>query len=203
MRNLVVATTVLSLGVLLPGRATAVDACRVRIGSHDGVLRVYAKGVTGVFRWGGDAGSATNPFANAATCVAGGAAVACELGAAGTPEQITPPQLCALYLADDGPTACVTHIKPCTPGLRSGEPGPDGPQGPAGPAGPAGPTGPPGQAGADGASGPQGPQGLDGPTGPPGADGASGPQGPQGASGPSGPAAALSYVTCKIGRAHV
>jgi hypothetical protein len=156
-------------------------------------LRVYAKGVTGVLRCGGDAGSVTNPLANAATCVAAGAAAACELGASGTPEQITPPQLCSLYLADDGPNGCVTHIKPCTPGLRSGVPGADGPQGPAGPSGPAGPPGP---TGADGAPGPQGPSGLDGATGPSGPAGDPGPQGPQGVAGPSGPAAALSYVTC-------
>lgn len=199
MRTASWSAVVVAIGVLtmiVPQHAGAVTTCKVKIDRTSGALRVYAKGVAGTLRWGGDVSSVTESFVNGASCVSGGVATGCELGTTGTPERITPPRLCTLYLGDDGPDACATFIKGCTPGLRTGEPGIDGPTGPTGPAGPAGaagPAGPAGPTGAPGVAGATGPAGAAGPAGP------TGPAGPAGATGPTGPAgstAVVSYVTC-------
>ena len=128
----------LALGTLLAtsGAAHAIEGCKVKVAAHDGALLVSAGNVAANPRWGFAAGEETMAFANAATCVVAGAARKCELGATGTPERITPPPLCTLYLADDGPTACAAYIKRCVPGVRDAAQGPPGPQGPQGPPGP-------------------------------------------------------------------
>jgi hypothetical protein len=105
--------------VLAPLDADAVTTCRARIARGDGVIRVSAWGVTGSLRWGGAAGQETNPFFNSCVDVASGRAVDCRLGAPGSAEEITPPELCRVHLADDGPAACSAYIKGCTPGARS------------------------------------------------------------------------------------
>lgn len=145
-----------------PGHA--VSNCKAKLFKKDGTIRVKADNITGALTWGNEAGSETNTFANAATCIASGAARNCELGAPGSPEQITPPPLCTIYLADDGAQDCSAYIKGCTPGLRDatdleGPPGPTGPPGPPGPPGATGAPGSPGAAGQDGAPGPPGPPG--------------------------------------------
>ncbi len=187
MRILQVSALALVATIAMVSAAQAVDVCKVRVGRRDGVLQVFARDVNGTLLWGESAGTATNAFANAATCVTGDVASDCEIGDPGTPEQITPPQLCRIHLADGGPNSCSVYVKNCTPGLRSGVPGPEGPEGPPGPAGPQGPDG------AAGPEGPQGPVGNDGAQGPAGPDG---PQGPEGPEGPAGPAAVIAYVTC-------
>ena len=100
--------------------AGAVSKCSVTVKPLSGVIGVSAKGISGELLWGDRSGSATNSFANAAACIAGGKATGCTLGATTptvTPEAVTPPDQCTLYLKDDGPE-CAVHIKGCTPGLR-------------------------------------------------------------------------------------
>ena len=175
----------------MPTPGHAVSNCSAKLYKKDGTIRVSASGITGTLTWGNEAGSETNAFFNAATCIASGTATKCVLGDVGTDERITPPELCTVYLADDGAEDCAAYIKGCTPGVRDatlqGPPGPQGPAGPAGPPGPVGPAGAQGQAGNDGAIGPAG---SDGPPGP------QGPAGPDGPQGPAGPFAQLQYVTC-------
>ena len=160
-----------SLTMLVPSVVRALDTCKVKVDRRTGTLQVSARNVSGTLLWGRSAGSETNAFSNAATCVSGGTASRCELGAPGSPEQITPPELCTLYLAD-GSESCDVHIRGCTPGVRTSE------AGPVGPTGPTGPTGPPGMDGLDGADGLPGDMGPPGPTGPP------------------GPPAAVAYASC-------
>jgi hypothetical protein len=165
----------------VPSPTFAVSSCKVKVSKKDGTIRVNATGVSGALAWGDSAGAETNAFSNQAECVdPDGQASDCELGAPGTAARITPPQLCAVYLADDGPDGCVAYIKGCTPGLRDAT-------------GLEGPPGPPGPPGADGAPGMQGPPGQDGASG---ADGAPGADGDPGPPGPPGPPASVSYVTC-------
>jgi hypothetical protein len=100
--------------------ARAVTKCSVTVKPQNGVIGVSAKGVSGNLLWGDRSGAETNPFANAATCIASGKATGCTLGATTptiTPEAITPPDQCTLYLKDDG-AECAVHVKGCTPGLR-------------------------------------------------------------------------------------
>lgn len=151
--------------------AHAVSNCQAKLFKKTGAIRVSADGITGTVRWGGAAGQETNAFADAGTCVASGEASNCHLGAPGSAEEITPPELCEVFLADDGANTCSAYIKGCTPGLRAGT----------ALVGPSGPSGPPG------ASGPSGPAGPSGP---------GGPSGPQGPSGPAGSSGSVSYDTC-------
>jgi hypothetical protein len=153
LAHLALSLAVLALGVL-PGTARAVDSCKAKVSKQDGTIQVLAQGVVGTLLWGDADTTVTSGFDNAATCVSGGFASGCTLGAPGTPERITPPRLCRIHLADDGTNTCSAYIKHCTPGLRTGEPGPAGPEGPEGPQGP---PGAPGTPGADGAEGPPGP----------------------------------------------
>ena len=100
--------------------AEAVTKCSVTVRPLTGVIGVSAKGVSGNLLWGDRSDSETNQFFNAATCIASGKATGCTLGATTpvvTPEAITPPDQCTLYLKDDGPE-CAVHIKGCTPGVR-------------------------------------------------------------------------------------
>jgi hypothetical protein len=182
----------LATALLTPSPAGAVSSCRAKV-DRSGTILVYARGVTGTLLWGGTAATTTSPFANAATCLGGAIAMRCELGADGTSQQITPPQLCTIHLADDGPDVCGAHIRGCTPGLRDSDAGPPGPTGPTGPIGPTGSPGPPGTNGTNGTNGTDGADGASGPTGPPGPPG---PTGPTGADGLPGAPPVIAYVTC-------
>ena len=94
--------------------AFAVSRCGVgRL--RDGTLTVRATGVTGTLRWGGQLGEETQAFYNAATCLSGTARAACVLGAPGTPERVTPPATCTMFLADDGPARCSAYVRKCLP----------------------------------------------------------------------------------------
>jgi hypothetical protein len=97
--------------------ASALDKCTAKIRPTDGVILVGAKSVTGTVLWGISAGTATNAFGNAGTCVAGSplAAKNCTLGTGAV--AITPPPLCTVYLADDAGT-CSAFIKKCTPSKK-------------------------------------------------------------------------------------
>ena len=181
MRTMIGALVAVAAMAVVPSPGRAIGKCKVKVDRRDGAILVSAGGVSGALLWGSSAGQETNAFANAATCVSGDTARDCQLGAAGSAEQITPPDLCRLYLADDLGT-CEAYIKGCTPGVRvEGAQGPAGPQGDPGATGPPGPQGDPGATGATGATGPAGPEG---------------PQGPQGPAGPAGGAPTLTYVTC-------
>src|SRR5579862_2790020 len=94
--------------------AFAVSHCGVgRL--RDGTLSVRANGVTGTLRWGGQLGEETQAFYNAATCLSGSNAHGCVLGAPGTPERMTPPATCTMFLADDGPARCSAYVRKCLP----------------------------------------------------------------------------------------
>jgi hypothetical protein len=148
--------TILALAaaaLLAPAPAHALGNCKARVGRADGVVRVWASGVSGTLLWGGASGAETNAFPNAGACLVSGRAVACELGAPGSEAQITPPELCRIHLRDDAAATCSAWVKGCTPGVRTttditgppgptGDPGPIGPTGADGPPGPIGPTGP-------------------------------------------------------------
>ncbi len=112
-----VAGAALVCTAILTSPSHALTKCKASVRGSDGVIVVNAATVGGPLQWGTAQGSETNAFANAVTCLKGTAAVGCQLGAPGTPEQITPPQLCKLFLSD-GVGSCAAHIHGCTPGLR-------------------------------------------------------------------------------------
>ena len=133
MRTILGVLAVAAMVGATPSPGHAVSKCKVKVDRRDGTILVSAGGVSGTLLWGASAGQETNAFANAATCVVGDTARDCEVGAAGSTEQITPPDLCRIYLAD-GVGTCDAYIKGCTPGARvAGAQGPQGPDGPPGP----------------------------------------------------------------------
>src|ERR1043166_3521713 len=103
---------------LVPAPAHAVGNCRVRVVRASGAIRVSAYYVSGPLTWGEAAGQETHQFANAASCISGSHAYGCELGAPGTPEQITPPMLCRIFVSDGSAESCSAFVRGCTPGLR-------------------------------------------------------------------------------------
>src|SRR5262249_17410097 len=94
------------------------DWLQGHVSSKTGLIDVFASGVSGPLLWGNRSGSEASTFANAATCIAGSSASKCEFGAPGSVEAITPPDLCTVYLKDNG-AECATYIKGCTPGARA------------------------------------------------------------------------------------
>lgn len=98
--------------------ASAVEKCRVKVDKKTGVLAVSASGVAGTIHWGETAGTATEVFFNAATCVVVDKASKCEIADPATLAAKTPPSGCTLYLDDDG-APCSAWIAGCTPGDRS------------------------------------------------------------------------------------
>jgi hypothetical protein len=100
--------------LLVPLRASAIDSCKVKVNSQDGTILVSAKNIAGVVRWGYGAAEVVKSFSNAGTCVAGGVATKCQLGATGTAQAVIPPSLCTLHLADSSST-CSVFIKGCAP----------------------------------------------------------------------------------------
>ncbi len=98
--------------------AAALQGCRARIAPSSGTVQVFAARVSGRLRWGERDGAEQNEFENAAQCLAGGQARACRLGAPGTPEGMSPPDLCRIFLRDDD-AACVAYVRGCTPGVRA------------------------------------------------------------------------------------
>jgi hypothetical protein len=139
--RLMVTVATIVVTTVLPAPSRALTKCSARIRATDGTILVSAAQVAGPLNWGPAGGQETNIFANAATCLKGTAARGCQLGAPGTPEQITPPELCSVFLSD-ATTSCAAHIHGCTPGVRTAVAGPPGPTGAVGPTGAAGPTGP-------------------------------------------------------------
>ncbi|HXJ37003.1 MAG TPA: hypothetical protein VMS22_23465 [Candidatus Eisenbacteria bacterium] len=105
------------LFVVTPAVGHAIVKCSAKVNSKTGVIDVYASGVSGTLLWGDRSGAEATSFFNATTCIAGASASRCELGAAGSVQAITPPDLCTVYLKDSGPE-CAAHMKGCTPGVR-------------------------------------------------------------------------------------
>ena len=99
--------------LLLATQAHAVDKCKAKIDTKTGAIQVSASNVAGALRWGGSIGNEVNPFSNDATCVASGKAKKCELGAPGSEAQITPPELCRLFLSDGTGNDCSFFVKGC------------------------------------------------------------------------------------------
>jgi hypothetical protein len=102
---------------LAAGAAEAAEKCKVKVNKKTGMILVNAASVGANPRWGSRAGEEIQAFANEATCVAAGKASGCALGAPGTAESITPPDLCTLHVADDI-ASCSAHVPGCTPGVR-------------------------------------------------------------------------------------
>ncbi len=101
--------------------AHAIDKCRAKVDKKTGVIRVDAFGVDGALTWGAEAGSESQTFANAGTCVAGTKAKKCELADPETLDAKTPPAGCTIYLADAS-TPCSAWVPGCSPAVReSGE----------------------------------------------------------------------------------
>jgi microcystin-dependent protein len=119
MRSVAPALTLFMGLVLMSAGSEAVENCKVKVSRTDGTLQVSATNVATNPRWGAAAGQETNMFSNEGTCVVAGTASKCELAAPGNPQRITPPDLCTLSLADDGPTDCSAYIRGCTPGVRT------------------------------------------------------------------------------------
>jgi len=115
--QMMLAVTVFALATV--PTAHAADGCKVKIDAKTGAIQFSAKNVHGVLRWGDSLGLAIHPFADA-DCVKSGKATRCELGAPGTADQITPPELCRLFVKDVGGASCSAFIKGCTPGVRPG-----------------------------------------------------------------------------------
>ncbi|HLK10995.1 MAG TPA: hypothetical protein VKW76_06410 [Candidatus Binatia bacterium] len=103
--------------VLIPGTGEALTSCQVHVSARNGTIDVFAKGVSGPLLWGNRPGGESNTFANAATCISGTSASKCELGPPASLQAITPPDVCTLYLKDDG-AECAAYVKGCTPGPR-------------------------------------------------------------------------------------
>ncbi len=119
MRIALISLCWLSL-VLLPSTSYALDRCKAAVDKGSGgVITVSAAQLdpAGTLLWGDVAGNETNVFDNQATCIAatGTKASKCELGAPGTPEQITPPARCTIYLDDGLSTPCSATLAGCTP----------------------------------------------------------------------------------------
>jgi hypothetical protein len=116
------ASVLAAVGLLLASHgALAVEKCSAKASTTNGVITVSASPVTPAVLWGDRPDAITKTFANAATCVEGGKAKSCTLGATSPVadrEAITPPDLCTIWV-DDGSGPCAAFVKGCTPGARA------------------------------------------------------------------------------------
>lgn len=120
-RNLFLMTAALLGFLLTPTTGHAVSKCSAMVAGKTGVIEVSASGVGGPLLWGESPAGEATAFVNEATCVAKGKASKCLLGATTptiTPQAITPPALCTIYL-NDGVGECAAFVPGCTPGVRS------------------------------------------------------------------------------------
>jgi hypothetical protein len=83
--------------------------------ARDGTIEVGAD-IVGQARWGSEADSQTNGFADTVDCVAPSAR--CFLGPAGSLAAKTPPETCTLHIADASNDTCAVWVRGCTPGAR-------------------------------------------------------------------------------------
>jgi hypothetical protein len=117
-RELTLATSIL-LALGAPSAALDPAHCKAKINTKDGVVLVEAKAVSGTLLWGTAAGREIFPlFNNASSCISPDPKK-CQLGAIGTPEQISPPPACTIYLKDTGDSStCSAYVKKCVPMRR-------------------------------------------------------------------------------------
>jgi len=92
----------------VPSSSWPLKACKVKINPRNGIIYVYASGISGNLLWGTSSGAESASFTNADTCLAPTKATRCQLGATGTPEAITPPPLCTIFVRDSG-AECAAH----------------------------------------------------------------------------------------------
>jgi len=117
-KNLVLtALLVASAALVMAPEAWALNSCVATMNSKNGTINVRADGVHGTLRWGWDPGRVVATFDNAAGCLQGNTARGCKLGAKGTPERVTPPPGCTLFLEDDT-DSCQDYIAGCVSGAR-------------------------------------------------------------------------------------
>jgi hypothetical protein len=114
---LVAAALVGMIAVVAAPEALALNKCQARMSKKDGTITVNAAGVNGTLTWGWSPQMAAFDFDNAGSCLSGGAAKRCTLAAEGSPERMTPPPLCTIYMEDDS-DSCSDFISGCVPGGR-------------------------------------------------------------------------------------
>jgi hypothetical protein len=98
--------------------ATAIGKCKAKVDKKTGAILVSATDVANNPLWGEDASLVNNAFANTVDCFTNGKLKGCRLGAPGSLEEATPPVVCTVFLADDGPEACSARVPGCTVGIR-------------------------------------------------------------------------------------
>lgn len=103
-------------GLVLAPTASALGGCEVST-KRDGTLRISAKKVSGVLRFGTSPDVIEGRFVNEPRCRDGNVAKNCIVAEKGTPERITPPPYCEYYLEDDE-DSCKAKVKGCRPALR-------------------------------------------------------------------------------------
>jgi len=106
----------------MPSPSAAISSCKAKINSSNGVILVEGKDVLGTLTWGPAAGNELYPLLNpTGDCGTPGddTPKKCQLGATGTPESISPPEGCTVYLRDSGDSStCAAYVKKCIPGRR-------------------------------------------------------------------------------------
>lgn len=110
-----------SLAALWAAPSAALDPtkCKAKINAKDGVILVQTKAVVGTLLWGPELGKEILPLFNTAGTCVNPDPKKCQLGAAGTPERLYPPEGCTVYLKDAGDSStCSAYIKKCVPGRR-------------------------------------------------------------------------------------
>gem|GEM_PF-5027032 len=121
MKELSVAAVAIGLAALWAAPSAALDPtkCKAKINAKDGVILVETKTVSGTLLWGPAAGKEIFAlFDNTGDCV-NPDPKKCQLGAVSTPEQLSPPEGCRVYLKDTGDAStCSAYIKKCVPGRR-------------------------------------------------------------------------------------
>ncbi len=118
IRSLTLLSAALAVALACTTPAHALESCKAKI-AKDGAILISAKDVSGVLEWGNTLGQEVNAFGNAGACLDGTTAAKCELGAAGSAQRITPPELCTVFLRDGANATCSVFLKGCTPGVRS------------------------------------------------------------------------------------
>ena len=106
------------------GLALAAEDCQVQIDPKTGAIEVSARRVGANPRWSIAPDGTKLAFADEANCFDAekGELEKCHLGTPGTLAAITPPPACSLCVSDNGlGSCCVSHIKGCTPGVRTGD----------------------------------------------------------------------------------
>ena len=103
---------------VLPLPVEAVQKCRVKI-DRDGSVKLTAKGIIGVPKWGIRAGEETNDMVDPGGCLLPGRIRSCLIAPAGTVESKTPPSTCEIHFADMTQETCSVWIRGCTPGVRT------------------------------------------------------------------------------------